>query len=97
MYYVTIFLVVGLETACMLRFFFLVDTEWAYSTSCMILTLFFFFTDIAVFWSLTKAKREDPGYLIPSSRLNSSSEVLVNADDDTNMVCKKCGVKKTNQ
>ena len=72
-YYVTIFLVVALETVCMLRFFFLVNADWAYSISCISLTLFFIFTDIAVFWSLTMAARSDPGYLIPEQRETSVS------------------------
>ena len=65
-YYITIFLVVALEAACMLRFFFLVGDEWAYSVSSASVGLFFIITDIPVFWSLTRAKREDPGYLIPT-------------------------------
>ena len=65
MYYVTISLVVGLEAAIMLRYFFLVDEEWARSTFCYSSLLIAVVIDAAVFWSLTRAKREDPGYLMP--------------------------------
>ena len=65
MYYVTITLVVCLEIAVMLRYFFLVDEEWATSTFCYVTLLTAVVIDAAVFCSLTRAKFEDPGYLIP--------------------------------
>ena len=96
-YYIVIILIVGLEAAFMLRYFFLVDEEWATSITCYALLLTAVVIDTPLFWSLTRAKREDPGYLIPSSR-DRGGERLIDANtDDSSKVCKKCGVKKQNE
>ena len=64
-YYATIFFVSAIEILGLFRFYFIQDESWAYSSTCVMHTLFFVVADIPIFWALTKVKTVDPGYVMP--------------------------------
>ena len=64
-YHATILATTGLEFLGLFRFYYIQDESWAYSNACYMHTLFFILIDIPLFWSLTKTRSEDPGYMLP--------------------------------
>merc|ERR1711920_601564 len=63
-YYVTIFATFLIEFLGLARFYYIQDWSWAYSNACFLHTLFCIVINIPIFWSLTKIRNEDAGYVI---------------------------------
>ena len=89
-FHATILGVIALEVVGLARFYYIQDDEWKYSYYCIFHTIYFFASDIPIFWAFSKAKYTDPGRIIPSpedvDRLKNHQVYDV---DDT---CLKCGV-----
>ena len=93
-YYVTILFVIAIELVGLTRFYYIQNDSWKYSNACYLETLFFIMADIPLFWSLTKVKIEDPGYVL----LPSSGATYSTADSSIEEeICQKCGVMRKNE
>ena len=99
-YYIAIIFTVTLEASILARYFLFIDMAWATSFACYSFLLFAIIVDVPVFWSLTRTKHEDPGYLFPTPNSKDESQLIDNSavnEHSASNVCKKCGVRRKNE
>ena len=66
-YYFAIVGVVAIEFLGLFRFYYIQEDSWKYSNACYLETLFFILADVPLFWTMTRVKTADPGYVLPTS------------------------------
>ena len=92
-YHLTILGVSLLQVSGLVRFYYIQEDEWKYSRLCLFHTLYCIFSDIPIFWALTKTRRTDPGHVLPTkSEVRKQMKSKGTNKDDQDDRCQKCGI-----
>ena len=91
-YHLTILGVSLLQISGLVRFYFIQEDEWKHSKLCLFHTLYCIFSDIPIFWALTKTRRTNPGHVVPTQ--GEKDKLKSTKKDDQDDRCLKCGIAR---